>query len=134
MGRKASMGWRSAVRPLCSAVATAAVGTVGCAAAALRRATGPAAPPALPRRTQAPCAGGLRFGGWFRPARHRQLLASFCHPCLACVRFPVAPVPQVSHVALPTAYDGCFPFVFAYFHTCALSYMFSASMCLGSPS
>jgi hypothetical protein len=23
-----------------------------------------------------------------------------------------------------------FPFVFAYFHTCALSYMFSASMCL----
>jgi hypothetical protein len=34
----------------------------------------------------------------------------------------------VPHVALPAAYDGCFPFVFAYFHTCALSYMFSASM------
>jgi hypothetical protein len=43
MGREESMGWRSAARPHCSVVAAAAVGTVGYAAAALRRAADPVA-------------------------------------------------------------------------------------------
>jgi hypothetical protein len=98
----------------------AGVGTVGCAAVALRCPAGPAAV------VTAPCAGGLRFGGRFHPPRHpvfftpTLLACAFRKPpfrgyhLLSFLLVAMSVFPLFLHIFMHVLYLTCF-------HPCALT-------------
>jgi hypothetical protein len=97
---KSWMGWRSVVHPIFSVVTAASVGTVGSAVTALLY----------------PFVSGVGF-----TLLVMTITCLGLSPLPSLCALPVTPVPWVLGVALPPDCDDCFPFVFAYFHTCTLS-------------